>query len=273
MINWLCSLVKKLVMTPVYMFWSYYKYYKKHNNYPAIIGIFILALAGLSSTLVLSGFALYYSVAFLISNPEWVLIGSAIYLLFSYGRSSSEKMQVEQKKQQLLTEQLSQSALEDNASKGYEAILTELFQVIREISAEYEVREPSIFSDIEMPIRKWEIMDGITYYYFKAVKKNTVLMSEDELLGLKNRLSFTLAHKLQSDVSKIKAECYKDSDGNFFDPIVVDSIKDMGNFLLILVVPTNASYAKKVMERRQKELRFSSSSNTSTLSTTWDEDS
>ena len=265
--KWFLDKLKSIIMEPIYWFCNQYQVLATKQAYPKIIGLVAVALASLVSILLGLGYVLSIVIAFLVANPEWLFIGFVIYLLYSYGISNHESERGALKQQEILVSEANTIALEDNAQRGYEPICSLMFQVIREVANELELKLPALIADIEMPENKYSIVNGITYYHFIAEKKTVELLSDNELEVIKRHFQLAIRRRLHSQCnSSVILESYKDCSGEFHDGVCLDSIEDMGAYIRITVVPMNAKYAMLLQEQRQKSLMRASVQNNSRIS-------
>lgn len=270
MFKWLLEKLKTIIMTPIDWFWTQYTLLKKNENYLKIIGLFIISVGSLISIVVALAYLLSIPVAYLIAHPEWILIGFMIYLLYSYGKSRSMAIQENNRQQQIIVTEADQLALEDNANRGYEPICTFMFQVLREVADEANLKLPALIADIEMPSCKHDVINGITYYHFVCYKKTTELLDENEIEIMERQIKSAISRKLKSQTnSSMILESYKDENGTFYDGVCLDSIEDMGTYIKLTVVPMTPQYA--LLLRNQKQRALMRSDVKSDFSTSWDD--
>lgn len=262
--------IKNIILCPVNWFWEQYNKYKENENYLKIIGLFSISVGSLLSIVVALAYLLSIPVTYLISHPEWIFVGSLIYLLYSYGKSQSIANQEHNKQQQAIIEEADQLALEDNASRGYEPICTLIFQVLREVAEEANLKLPALIGDIEMPVNKYNVINGITYYYFVCHKKTIELLDENEIEIMERQIKSAISRKLKSQTnSSMILESYKDENGTFYDGVCLDAVEDMGTYIKLTVVPMTPQYALLLRNKKQIALMRSDAKND--FSTSWDD--
>ena len=270
MLKWLMERIKNIILCPVNWFWEQYNKYKENENYLKIIGLFSISVGSLLSIVVALAYLLSIPVTYLISHPEWIFVGFLIYLLYSYGKSQSIANQEHNKQQQVIIEEADQVALEDNASRGYEPICTFMFQVLREVAEEANLKLPALIGDIEMPVNKYDVINGITYYYFVCYKKTIELLDDNEIEIMERQITSAISRKLKSQAnSSMILESYKDENGTFYNGVCLDSVEDMGTYIKLTVVPMTPQYA--LLLRNQKQRALMRSDAKSDFSTSWDD--
>lgn len=270
MLKWFWDKLKTIILIPVDWFWVQYTMLKKKENYLQIIGLFTISVGSLVSIVVALAYLLSIPVAYLIAHPELILIGFMIYLLYSYGKSRSMAIQENNRQQQIIVTETDQLALEDNANRGYEPICTFMFQVLREVADEANLKLPALIADIEMPSCKHDVINGITYYHFVCYKKTTELLGDSEIEILERQITSEIGRKLKSQAnSSMLLEAYKDENGNFYDGVNLDSIEDMGTYVRLTVVPMTPQYAMLLQSKKQRSLmRIEAKTG---LSASWDD--
>lgn len=232
MLDWLIA----ILTFPIKWFWEKYKSYKDDNN---ILGIFLIFLMSLSGVAIL-GIACIAATNYLFTYhlKQIVAIG-VICWLYIYIRDKYTKQEDE-------IEQVIQADIELQAERGYPIMRNVIFQTAKSTAPDIGGKIPRLLGEIEMPESHYIISDNLCFYQFRLMKEDmTIQYTENDLNEFKSIFQTNVSHKIESGAfPNLKMEKYRDQYGNFYDSIIIDTIEDIGNILILHAVFSSHEYAE-----------------------------
>lgn len=262
------EILKKILMFmlyPVEWFWMWFE--KCKDSIWKLIILFTISLSGLA----VIGMAFAYLIMWLCTyHPDKIVLAGLVCWLYAYVKKERDnkklnEAKVQQKEQENLISQ-KQKLVEEMAWKAYPIVHEVLYHSLKECAKHMKCITPTTPQEIEMVEESYILgYNNICFYQFRVFKEDIRLMfTEEELEDCKKIIQSVISRKIQNkEFVKIQTEKIIDKYGNVFDVILVDNVKDMGNYLKIQVTLGTLAYAEYW---RNKQL--TNSSNTSTLPVT-----
>lgn len=233
---WFIEKIITLLLFPVHWFWEKFEEYKDEQCIWKIILLFIVSLSGV----ILLGICLIWITVYIFSNhPEWVVVVGVIIWLYAYIKSKMGTLAptpvVDTNLQQI----------QEQADKGYPIIRNILYQALKEIAPSIGCNPPRVLQEIELQDSRYIINSNICFYQFKIPKADIRFSyAPEDLLEFKRIIQSDISLKIQSGAfPSIQIEKYRDKYGTWHDSIIIDTVEDMDNILIIQAVFVSAEYA------------------------------
>ncbi len=241
---------KTLVIYPVDWFWDRYTDCIEEKQYLKLVLLLLFSVFGLIAI----GGCLVMLVNFVIdyanSHAEIVLLIGGLIWLYLYGKSRRKKMA--EIDDAFVT--LEEKELAESAAKGYPTISSALYRCLKLIADEYECRKPLSIGEIEMPEEKYEIANGVPFYFFKLAKRQLSTEIDEELFRqtLQSRLH-DMIHAGQ--FPSITDKSIRDSYNNTYDAITIDHVSDLNSYIEVCAVYTTETYMDHLRNQKVEKMR------------------
>lgn len=257
------KLLEKLVdfvIYPIKWFWINHKEAKTTSELLKTFGLLAISLGSFALLIGASIWLLSYMLNY--HMDILVLIGLIIWV-YLYVKN---KYQLSDEKQPALPDK---SDISKQAEDEYLTMRKIIFQLLRKNAPDIGGKVPRLLSEIEIPEAHYNIANDICFYQFQLIKQDLQMQySDEDLIIFQEILQTALSHAIDSgNFPYVKMEKYRDQYGNWFSPVVIDTIEDVGTALVIQSVFTSDAYANFYHER---ELNISPDKNNTHPDESWD---
>jgi len=246
---------------PVCWFWKRFETYKQSGNIAKIALLFAVSLSGV----VVIGISLFKLANYLFTyHLNLLLIIACIPWLYSYFRDKSNKANVK-------PDSTPPSDVAIQAEKGYPIMRSIIYQTAKSVAPDIGAKLPRLLGEVEVPDQHYIISNNICFYQFNLMKADPkVQYSPEELSAFKAFFQTELTHKIHSgDFPALQLEVYRDKYGNFYDSVILESLEDIGNMLILQSVFISPDYAEYRHQLHMME--HPSTSATQNIEESWDD--
>ena len=232
----LLEFLASLATFPVKWFWKKRDENEENKKFPKQTLLFLVSMSGI----LFITFAVVMVTKYMLAHHLNLVVASGfIFWLYVFIRDRKDK-----------PEENSAPAVPSDtmvqAENGYPVMRNIIFQTAKASAPDIGGRVPRLLGEIEMPESRYILRDSLCFYQFRLMKEDIrTQYNENDLEEFKAVFQADLSHKIESGAfPSIKLKKFQDDSGNFHDGVVIDTIEDVGNILILHAVFPSDEYAR-----------------------------